>query len=444
MPEQLATVSHVASSRRSLRLCGELAVPGDKSISHRSVILGSLAEGTTIVRGFLMGEDCLATLAAFRAMGVNIRVEGSELEIEGVGLAGLCEPPHVLDMGNSGTGMRLLSGVLAGQDFFSVLSGDASLSRRPMLRVVEPLRRMGARIDGRQAGKLPPLAIRGGRLSGIEYDSPVASAQVKSCLLLAGLFAVGCTVVREPSRSRDHSERMLSAFGADVGRDDLSVEIHPGRPLSAQTLMVPGDLSSAAFFLVAGSVVPESEIMLRHVGVNPTRTGVLEILSGMGARITEENRRECAGEPVADLRVSAAPLSGVDVGGETVVRAIDEIPILCVAAACAGGKTRIRDAGELRHKESDRLAVMAAALQALGVPVKEHPDGLEIEGGHRLRGGVFDSCHDHRIAMSLLVAGLVSSEPVTVRGAETIATSFPSFFSHLRALGAELETEADR
>ncbi len=431
----------VAAASRSLRLSGALRVPGDKSISHRSVILGSLAEGTTSVRNFLRGEDCLATIAAFHAMGVPIEVSGTDVRIQGVGLAGLAEPPHVLDMGNSGTGMRLLAGVLAGQDFFSVLTGDASLSRRPMLRVVEPLRRMGAGIQGRQGGKLPPLAIRGGRLKALEYTSPVASAQVKSCLLLAGLFAQGCTILREPSLSRDHSERMLAAFGADLESDGTSVRLWPGKTLHAQTVEVPGDLSSAAFFLVAGSIVPESEILLENVGVNPTRTGILEILSAMGARIAQLNPRQCTGEPVADLRVSAAPLRGVQLDGGVVVKAIDEIPIACIAAACAEGTTRIRGAEELRHKESDRLAVMAAVLARLGVKITEYPDGLEIEGGRRFLGGDFDSHHDHRVAMSLLVAGLVASERISVHGTACVATSFPSFFADLRSLGAAIEWE---
>lgn len=428
-----------STARRSGPLVGTVAAPGDKSISHRAVILGSLAEGTTRVGNFLAGEDCLATAAAFRALGVPIRVQGAEVEIEGVGLAGLREPPNVLDLGNSGTGMRLLAGVLAGQPFFSILSGDASLSRRPMRRVVEPLRRMGAAIDGRQDGALPPLAIRGGGLRGLDYESPVASAQVKSCLLLAGLFAEGATSVREPALSRDHSERMLAAFGAELRATGTLVELSPGRTLRAQRLEVPGDLSSAAFFLVAGAIVPGSEIRLPNVGVNPTRVGVLEVLAAMGARVRHEHHRLAAGEPVADLCISAGPLRGVELDHAMVVKAIDEIPILCVAAACAEGVTRIRGAEELRHKESDRLAVMAAALRALGTEVREFPDGLEIAGGRPLGGGCFDSHLDHRIAMSLLVAGLAAEAPVAVRGSECVATSFPTFFAQMRALGASLD-----
>jgi 3-phosphoshikimate 1-carboxyvinyltransferase len=434
-------MSASATASKSTGLRGVIHVPGDKSVSHRSVILGSLAQGKTRISNFLMGQDCLATIAAFRAMGVPIKVDGTRVTVSGVGLDGLKEPAAVLDMGNSGTGMRLLSGVLAGQDFLSIMTGDSSLCSRPMMRVVAPLREMGTHVDGREGGEKPPLVIRGGKLRGIEYNSPIASAQVKSSILLAGLYASGPTTVSEPSLSRDHTERMMKAFGVDLVSDGLCVTLTPGKTLKANTINVPGDLSSAAFFIVAASLVPDSAIILRNVGINPTRRGVFHILNKMGANIECSHQRESGGEPVADLTVRTAQLHGVEITHEEVVKAIDEIPILCVAAAKAKGKTVITGAEELRHKESDRLAVMASALRELGAEVEEYPDGMAISGGAKLGSGTFDSHHDHRIAMSLIIAAQTATGPLTVKDTSCIDTSFPGFFDLLQSIGGNSTRE---
>lgn len=406
---------------------GEIAVPGDKSISHRSIMFGSIARGTTTVRGFLRGEDNFATLNAFRAMGIAIEDDGEILRIEGKGVHGLTEPADVLDCGNSGTSIRLITGLLAGQRFFSVLTGDQYLRKRPMKRVIEPLTLMGASIFGRAGGEKAPLAIVGRELTGISYTSKVASAQVKSAILLAGLYASGETEVREPHLSRDHSERMLRHFGADVETFAGGVRVLGGRELEGRDIVVPGDISSAAFFLVAATIVPGSELLIRGVGVNPTRTGILDILTAMGANIELLDPREVSGEPVADLLVRSARLKGIEIGGEVVPRAIDEFPVLCVAAALAEGRTVIRDARELRVKETDRIAAMAANLRKSGIEVVETEDGMEIEGSERLQGCVAESFGDHRIAMSMLVAGLAATTPNTVHDVECIATSFPNF-----------------
>jgi 3-phosphoshikimate 1-carboxyvinyltransferase len=410
---------------------GEMTVPGDKSISHRSIMLGSLANGRTSVRGFLRGEDNMATLNAFRAMGVGVMDDGESLWIEGGGLHGLVEPTDCLDCGNSGTSMRLITGILAGQKFFSVLTGDKYLRNRPMKRVVEPLGRMGASISGRAGGDKAPLAILGSRLTGISHASKVASAQVKSAILLAGLYAEGDTVVSEPHLSRDHSERMLRYFGADIETFDGGVRIRGGREMQGRDIVVPGDISSAAFFMVAATVVPGSELLIKGVGVNPTRTGIIDILRSMGASLEMVNERDLSGEPVADILVKSASLRGVEIGGDLVPRAIDEFPVLCIAAALAEGKTVIRDARELRVKETDRIAAMAANLARAGVPVVETDDGMEISGVERLNGCVAESFGDHRIAMSMLVAGLVADTAITVNDVECIATSFPGFITLL-------------
>jgi 3-phosphoshikimate 1-carboxyvinyltransferase len=410
---------------------GEIAVPGDKSISHRSIMLGSIARGTTTVKGFLRGEDNLATVNAFRSMGIGIDDDGDVLRIEGKGLHGLLEPEDVLDCGNSGTSMRLMTGLLAGQSFFSVLTGDRYLRRRPMARVIEPVSRMGGRIFGRAGGDRAPLAIVGSELKGIVNDSRVASAQVKSAILLAGLYASGETEVREPHLSRDHSERMFRHFGADIESFPGGVRVRGGKELEGREIIVPGDISSAAFFLVAATIVPGSELLIRGVGVNPTRTGVLDILGRMGADIQLLNLSDVSGEPVADLLVKSARLKGIEIGGEMVPRAIDEFPAICVAASLAEGKTVIRDARELRVKESDRIAAMAENLRSAGVEVEESEDGMEISGRESLSGCVTDSRGDHRIAMSMLVAGLAADGPGEVRDVECIGTSFPDFFSLL-------------
>jgi 3-phosphoshikimate 1-carboxyvinyltransferase len=410
-------------------LRGLLRVPGDKSISHRAAILGGIASGVTRVSGFLRAEDCLSTLRCLRALGVAIEEQRDTLEIHG---APLVEPGDVLDVGNSGTTIRLLAGVLAGHPFHSVLTGDASIRRRPMARVAEPLRHMGARISGRQGGCLAPLAIAGGSLRGIAYATPVASAQVKSAILLAGLFAQGETSVTEPSQSRDHAERMLGAFGVPVTRAGLTTRLNGPAALRGTAVRVPGDISSAAYFLVAGALVPGSEVAVADVGINPTRTGVLDILRMMGACVEVRDERQAGGEPVGTVAVRAGPLRGVVIGGAVIPRAIDELPVLAVAACLAAGETVIRDAAELRVKESDRVAVLARELGRLGADIEPQPDGLVIAGGRRLHGGRVRSGGDHRIAMALAVAGLCADGPVIIEDSACVETSFPGFEAALR------------
>jgi 3-phosphoshikimate 1-carboxyvinyltransferase len=410
---------------------GDIIVPGDKSISHRSIMLGGIAQGITTVRGFLRGEDNLATMKAFQSMGVKIDDDGETLVIHGRGLHGLDEPADVIDCGNSGTTIRLITGLLAGQSFFSVVTGDQYLRKRPMKRVVEPLSRMGARILGREKGSLAPLAISGGCLNPIGYDSPVSSAQIKSSIMLAGLYAAGETSVREPSLSRDHSERMFRLFGASLEVFNNGVTVRGGVELNGQEINVPGDISSATFFIVAALITSGSELLIRNVGVNPTRTGAIDILKSMGGSIELIDERMVSGEPVADILVRSSQLKGVDIAGSVVPRAIDEFPAICVAAACAEGRTTIRDARELRVKETDRIAAMATNLRQLGVGVNENDDGMDITGVEKLSGGKVKSFGDHRIAMSLSIATLASSSDITVDDTECVATSFPSFFQLL-------------
>jgi len=417
--------------RTAKKIAGTIVVPGDKSISHRAVMLGSLARGTTVVSGFLQGEDTIATLNAFRHMGVDACEKNGKLSIQGAGLFGLREPEDVLDCGNSGTSMRLMTGILAGQRFFSVLSGDRYLRNRPMGRVIEPLAKMGAKILGRSGGAKAPLAIQGGELKGVSYLSPVASAQIKSSLLLAGLYACGETEVKEPSLSRDHTERMFRYFGADIEPRANGAVVRGGRELEGREVTVPSDISSAAFFIVAALLVPGSELLITNVGVNPTRTGILDILLKMGAAIELLNTREVSGEPVADILVRSSSLRAVEISGDLVPRAIDEFPVLCVAAACAEGKTIVRDARELRVKETDRIAAMAANLSKAGVKILETEDGMEITGTDTLLGCEVDSFGDHRIAMSMLIAGLVARGQTTVTDTDCIATSFPTFLELL-------------
>ncbi len=427
------TVDYVVQSGG--KLTGRLRVPGDKSISHRSVMLGSLAEGTTRVTGLLEGEDVLSTLGAFRAMGVP--AEGPDrgrLVVHGVGLRGLKAPAHPLDMGNSGTAMRLMAGILAGQAFDSELIGDESLSQRPMKRVADPLGAMGAVIATADGGR-PPLRIKGGqKLRAIDYRMPMASAQVKSCLLLAGLYADGETAVTEPAPTRDHTERMLRGFGYMVETAGPRISLRGGGRLKACDIDVPADISSATFFLVGASIAPGSDVVLEHVGINPTRIGVINILKLMGANLELQNPREVGGEPVADIRVRAAPLRGVRIPEDQVPLAIDEFPALFIAAACASGETTLTGAHELRVKESDRIAVMARGLQRLGIEARETPDGIVIRGGS-LRGGDVDSHGDHRIAMSFAMAALRASGPVTVRDCKNVDTSFPGFVELARRAG---------
>ncbi len=423
------------------RLSGRIRVPGDKSISHRSIMLGSLAEGTTEVEGFLEGEDALATLQAFRDMGVVI--EGphhGRVTIHGVGLHGLKAPPGPIYLGNSGTSMRLLSGLLAAQPFSATLTGDASLSKRPMNRVAKPLREMGASIDTAAEGR-PPMTINGGqRLTGMTYEMPMASAQVKSCLLLAGLYAAGSTTVIEPAPTRDHTERMLRGFGYPVTVEGNKATVESGHKLTATHIEVPADISSAAFFLVAGSIAEDSELVLEHVGINPTRTGVIDILRLMGADITLENQREVGGEPVADLRVRSAKLKGIDIPEDLVPLAIDEFPVLFVAASVAEGRTVLRGAEELRVKESDRIQVMADGLLALGVKVEPTPDGIIIDGGS-IGGGEVHSHGDHRIAMSFSVASLRATAPIRIHDCANVATSFPNFLGLAAQVGIRVAEE---
>jgi len=421
-------------------LGGRIRLPGDKSVSHRAIMLGSLAQGVTHVRGFLEGEDTLATAAAFRGMGVQIEAPAnSERIVHGVGLHGLAAPTKALDCGNAGTAMRLMSGILSAQRFDSVLTGDESLRKRPMRRVVDPLTTMGARIDS-EPGGLPPLHIHGGqRLHGINYRLPVASAQVKSALLLAGLYADGRTTVTEPHRTRDYTESMLAAFGVRIERSAASASLTGGAHLRACAIDVPADFSSAAFFLVAASVVPGSDLVLEAVGLNPRRTGLLDTLLDMGADISVHERRLQGGEWVGDLRVRSAPLHGVRVPLARVPDMIDEFPALFVAAAVAKGETRIAGAAELRVKESDRIGVMAAGLRALGADIVETADGAVISGRDSLSGGEVESATDHRCAMSLAVAALRARDAVTIKAIDNVATSFPGFEKLAISIGIKIE-----
>ncbi|PIG93351.1 3-phosphoshikimate 1-carboxyvinyltransferase [Gloeocapsopsis sp. IPPAS B-1203] len=421
----------IIKTAAGLSLQGRIRVPGDKSISHRALMLGAIASGETRIQGLLLGEDPRSTASCFQALGAEISELNTELvTVKGIGLGQLQEPVDVLDAGNSGTTLRLMLGILASHPgrFFAV-TGDHSLRSRPMSRVVKPLQQMGAQIWGRKENSLAPLAIQGQTLQPIHYNSPIASAQVKSCILLAGLMIEGETTVTEPALSRDHSERMLQAFGAQLSIDSEthSVTVTGPAQLQGQTVIVPGDISSAAFWLVAAAIVPDSELIIENVGVNPTRTGILEALSMMNADIHLENQRLVAGEPVADLRVRSSKLKSCTIAGDLIPRLIDEIPILAVAAVFAQGTTVIRDAAELRVKESDRIAVMANQLQRMGANVTELPDGLEIVGGTPLTGTDVDSHTDHRIAMSLAIAALNSAGTTTINRAEAAAISYPDF-----------------
>ena len=418
-------------------IAGRVRVPGDKSISHRALMFGAIATGTTQVEGFLEGEDCLATLRAVASLGVNVqRPAPGEVVIEGVGLRGLGRPRSVLDMGNAGTAMRLFMGLLAAQGFDSELIGDESLMRRPMERVAKPLRAMGAQIET-QDGR-PPVRIRGGAaLRGLRYEMPMASAQVKSAILLAGLYAEGETTVVEPAVTRDHTERMLQSFGANVVARGGSATVLPAAQLEAARISVPGDFSSAAFFIVAACIGAREPFVIEGVGVNPTRTGLLEMLALMGADLRLVNHRSAGAEPVADIEVRPARLRGIRVPERLVPLAIDEFPAFFIAAACADGETVVTGAEELRVKESDRIAVMARGLDALGVPNEVRADGLSIEGGP-FGGGVVDSHGDHRVAMSFAVASLRASAPIEIRDVANVGTSFPGFATTARSVGLRL------
>lgn len=419
------------------RLRGTVVVPGDKSISHRAVIFNSIAEGNARITNFLTGADCLSTIACMRALGVDITQHGDQVEVRGRGLRGLQAPPAQLDCGNSGTTIRLLTGLLAGQSFRSVLTGDDSLRRRPQLRVVEPLRRLGAQIDGEADGNYAPLVIDGAPLHGGEIEVTVASAQVKSALLLAGLLANAPLVLTGKLRSRDHTERMLAAMGVDLRVDADRIMLHPlaypvfPYPLS---LRVPGDPSSAAFWWVAASIHPDADITTAGVCLNPTRTGALDALRAMGAHIEVENRRTEGQEPVGDVHVHSAPLHGTTIGGDLIPRLIDELPVLAVAAAYAHGTTTIRDAAELRAKESDRIATVASELGKLGAPVTPTTDGMVIEGGGELHGAIVDSYGDHRLAMCLAVAALAAEGTTTINDAASVAVSYPTFWNDVERI----------
>ena len=418
-------------------LRGTLTVSGDKSISHRAVMLGSLATGTTEIEGFLPGEDCLSTIRCFRSMGVQIEQNGSSVKVFGRGLRELTAPAGILDCGNSGTTTRLLSGVLAAQHFNSVLSGDASIQRRPMKRIMIPLRAMGADITGVSGNDCAPLSVHGKQLYGIHFNSPIASAQVKSAVLLAGLYASGQTTVTEPALSRDHTERMLRSFGAKVltgnFEDRPSVTVTETQNLYGTEISVPGDISSAAFFLVGASIVPGSEVVLRNVGINPTRDGVISALRAMGAKIEVLEVRNEDSEPAADLLVRYAPLHGTEIGGALIPRLIDELPVLA-AAAVAEGRTVIRDAAELKVKESNRIRTMAEGLSRLGAQVEETEDGLIIDGGAALHGGAVESYSDHRIAMSFAILSLVTDGEVHISDPDCVNISAPTFYEDLKSL----------
>jgi 3-phosphoshikimate 1-carboxyvinyltransferase len=423
-------------------LRGRVRVPGDKSISHRALLLGALAEGDSQVEGFLPSGDCLATVDCLRALGVEIEShDDTALTVRGRGLRGLQSPDAPLDCVRSGTTMRLLTGILAGQSFECTLTGDPQLLRRPMRRITEPLRKMGAEI--KDTDGYAPLTIHPGRLRGCDHVLEVASAQVKSALLLAGLYADGPTVVRQSGPARDHTERMLTTMGAAIDTHGLVVTLRPAVSLAPNSLTIPGDLSSAAFLLVAAALVPGSEVTVAGVGVNPTRTGLLAVLRAMRAEMVLEDAREQGGEPVADVTMRASKLRGVEVCGETVVRMIDEFPILAVAATQARGVTHVRDAAELRVKETDRVAVITEGLQALGARIEPQPDGFIVEGPTPLRGAVVDSHGDHRLAMALAVAGMIAEGETLVENAECIGDSFPGFVGLFQELGVSDFTEAE-
>lgn len=437
-------------------LKGEITVPPDKSISHRSVIFASIANGKSIVRNFLWAEDPISTINAMRSLGVEIeevnsrksKVESqkserkhnyNELIIRGKGLHSLKEPFDVINCGNSGTTIRLLSGILAGNHFFSVVTGDNSLKQRPMARIIKPLKEMGARISGRLNDSFPPFAIKGGDLKAINYNMPVASAQVKSCLMLAALYSYGITTITEPIKSRDHTERMLSSMGADLEIDGLTIKVNGNNPINSHLrpfdITVPSDFSSAAFFIVAALLVPNSYIIIRGVGINPTRIGLLNVLSDIGAPIKLENIRDVSGEPVADIHcISISNLKPVKISKEKMPSLIDEFPILCVLASQAEGVSEIRGAEELRVKESDRIKAMVTELRKMGVEIEEYPDGVQIKGRAELIGAEVESYGDHRIAMSLTVAGLIADGIMTIRNPECVDISFPGFYEKLRQL----------
>lgn len=416
-------------------LTGEIQVPGDKSISHRAVMFSSIANGVTTVENFLDGEDCLSTINCFQSLGVNIEQDGSNVTIYGNGLEGLQEPKEILDVGNSGTTARLMMGILAGRPFHSVIVGDESIAKRPMRRVTNPLRKLGANITGREDANFTPITINGGGLSGITYNSPIASAQVKSAILLAGLQAEGETTVQEPYKSRDHTERMLRAFGCTVEEDGNMVKLEGKQRLQGDMhIIVPGDISSAAFFLVAGLIVPNSKITLKKVGMNPTRTGIIEVIEKMGGNFTISNLVEDVAEPYADLTVTTSNLKGVEISGSLIPRLIDEIPVIALLATCAEGKTIIKDAEELKVKETNRIDTVVNELNKMGADIEATEDGMIVTGKTTLHGTTVSSYGDHRIGMMLAIASLIADGEVHLENSEAINVSYPTFFEHLSLL----------
>lgn len=413
--------------RQTQKIEGTIRVPGDKSISHRAVMFGALANGTTTIEGFLPGADCLSTISCFRSMGIEIEQQGDKVTVQGKGWFGLEEPSEHLEVGNSGTTIRLMAGIMSTQPFHVVMEGDESIAKRPMRRVIGPLRQMGAKIDGRKDGEFTPLSIRGGELQAISYQSPVASAQVKSAILLAGLQAKGVTSVTEPHLSRDHTERMLQAFGVQVVRDGLTVSVEGGQELKGRAISVPGDISSAAFMIAAVMVVPGSSLLIENVGINPSRTGIIDVVKAMGGSLELLNERIVNEEPVADLLVTHSELHGIEIAGDIIPRLIDEIPVIAVMASQAKGQTIIRDAEELKVKETDRIATVVSQLSKFGAKVTPTDDGMIIEGETSLTGAVIDSHGDHRIGMAMAIAGLAASGETVVENDEAIDVSFPGF-----------------
>ena len=419
---------------KTTSLRGEVTIPGDKSISHRSVMFGSIADGITEVHGFLNGADCISSMNCFRQMGIEINYDGEIVTIHGKGMHGLTKPADTLDVGNSGTTTRLISGILAAQPFESRLIGDASICKRPMKRIMTPLTMMGADITSELGNGCAPLLIKGTRLHGIDYNSPVASAQVKSCVLLAGLYADGITSVTEPYVSRNHTELMLESFGADIKTVGTTATIKPADRLHGQKILVPGDISSAAYFLVAGLITPNSEITVKNVGINPTRDGILEVIKAMGGKMQYSNVKSDIGEPTADITVKTSELKGCIIEGEIIPKLIDEIPIIAILACFAKGETIIRDAAELKVKESNRIDVMVHALKSMGADITGTDDGMIIRGGSPLHGAVIDSHLDHRIAMSFAIAGLNADGDTDITGAECVNISYPGFYDDLAGL----------
>ncbi|MED0980588.1 3-phosphoshikimate 1-carboxyvinyltransferase [Bacillus paramycoides] len=419
---------------RKNSLNGEIVVPGDKSISHRAVMFGAIAEGTTRVSNFLLGEDCLSTIACFQKLGVKIEQSGNDVTIYGKGLENLQEPKEVLDVGNSGTTIRLMLGILSNTPFHSTIIGDESIGKRPMKRVTDPLSKMHAQIDGRENGQYTPLSIRGGRVKGIHYHAPVASAQVKSAVLLAGLQGEGVTTVTEPMQSRDHTERMLRAFGCTVEVNERTVSLQGGQQLKGTEIKVPGDISSAAFFLVAGAIVQNSKLVLKNVGLNPTRTGILDVLTRMGARISIDNIRNEEFEPCGDITIETSKLKGIEIGGSLIPRLIDEIPVIALLATQAEGITVIKDAEELKVKETNRIDTVVDELGKLGAKIEATPDGMIIYGKQDLKGNTVNSHGDHRIGMMLAMASCIVNGEVKIENSDAVAVSYPNFFEQLAAL----------